>query len=215
MSHARSAYGSSASASGPPSSAIRLILASSVTRSSSPSACSSDVSVYFANASKAPPSMLRVDRGQDVVTPGNDPLPSEGVYLLGTALSRRRRKSVNLIFPPTTGGAIGRRRTLLRSAILTGVKHIGHFACSPSLRFVTACRAMHAKQNECPQSVTCGAFGGSSRHTGHASGAAAPSSTATTSSQSTMWSGSVAAPLRSAQSATKNRKLAWRNSSLR
>jgi hypothetical protein len=113
-----------------------------------------------------------------------------------------------------TTGAIGRRRTPLRSASRRGWKHMGHFAGSPSVRLVTACLATHGKQNAWPHSVTCGAVIGSSRHTGQRSGSAAPASTSTTSSQSTMWSGSRLLPARSAQSATRNRKLACRKSSL-
>ena len=91
---------------------------------------------------------------------------------------------------------------------------MGHFAGSPSARLVTACLATHGKQNAWPHSVTCGAVIRSSRHTGQRSGSAAPNSTSTTSSQSTMWSGSRLLPARSAQSATRNRKLACRKSSL-
>mmetsp|Transcript_3351 Transcript_3351/g.12542 ORF Transcript_3351/g.12542 Transcript_3351/m.12542 type:complete len:367 (+) Transcript_3351:1499-2599(+) len=161
---------------------------------------------------------------------------------MGTALSLLRLSSVRRAFlatplstpgglrrlpsfsnpPPKAEGAasspmgsIGRRRTVRRSASLSGVKHIGHFAGSPSFLTVAACRAMHGKQNACPHSVTCAQVIGSSRHTGHDSGVAEAISTNTTSSQSTMWSGSDAAPLRSAQSATRKRKLAWRKSSLR
>ena len=247
-SHARSTYGSSCSASAPPSAAIVCTFASKTDISSSPSARSSDVSVYLAKASHAPPSAAKSERGQkkgladgaaaarSSDSPGcaalRAPLAAAIARVvaaaIGTALSRRRdtrdmRTSDGFrvfvfVFGSfffsssssarTTTGAIGRRRTPLRSASRSGWKHIGHFAGSPSLRLVTACLATHGKQNAWPHSVTCGAVIGSSRHTGHCRGSAAPASTSTTSSQSTMWSGSWLLPVRSAQSATRNRKLA-------
>mmetsp|Transcript_10756 Transcript_10756/g.48830 ORF Transcript_10756/g.48830 Transcript_10756/m.48830 type:complete len:371 (-) Transcript_10756:849-1961(-) len=44
-------------------------------------------------------------------------------------------------------GSMGRLRTVRRSASLSGVKHIGHLAGSPSFLSLTVCRAMHGKQN--------------------------------------------------------------------
>ena len=201
--------------------------------------------VYLAKRSQRPPSAPCEDLGHVSAPemcsfpPPGRPATRTGV---GTALSLRRLSSVRRAFLATTPlraagclraspplfsippaaakpsspmGSIGRRRTVRRSASLSGVKHIGHFAGSPSFLTVAACRAMHGKQNACPHSVTCAHVMGSSRHTGHDSGVAEAISTNTTSSQSTMWSGSDAAPLRSAQSATRKRKLAWRKSSLR
>ena len=260
-SHASSTYGSSCSASAPPSAAIACVFASSTDISSSPSARSSDVSVYLAKASHAPPSAAKSERGQaaarsSFVTAARSSAPARCASArcraafaaatarvvaaaTGTALSRRRdtrdmrtgdgfRKlsafegdifAVSFAFASSssaraTTGLIGRRRTPLRSASRRGWKHMGHFAGSPSARLVTACLATHGKQNAWPHSVTCGAVIRSSRHTGQRSGSAAPNSTSTTSSQSTMWSGSRLLPARSAQSATRNRKLACRKSSL-
>ena len=260
-SHASSTYGSSCSASAPPSAAIACVFASSTDISSSPSARSSDVSVYLAKASHAPPSAAKSERGQaaarsSFVTAARSSAPARCAAArcraafaaatarvvaaaTGTALSRRRdtrdmrtgdgfRKlsafegdifAVSFAFASSssaraTTGLIGRRRTPLRSASRRGWKHMGHFAGSPSARLVTACLATHGKQNAWPHSVTCGAVIRSSRHTGQRSGSAAPNSTSTTSSQSTMWSGSRLLPARSAQSATRNRKLACRKSSL-
>mmetsp|Transcript_12684 Transcript_12684/g.54299 ORF Transcript_12684/g.54299 Transcript_12684/m.54299 type:complete len:223 (+) Transcript_12684:994-1662(+) len=186
-SHARSTYGSSCSASAPPSAAIACTFASRTDISSSPSARSSDVSVYLAKASHAPPSAAKSERGQkevladgaaaarSSVSPGcaalRAPLAAAIARVvaaaIGTALSRRRdtrdmRTSDGFrvfvfVFGSfffsssssarTTTGAIGRRRTPLRSASRNGWKHIGHFAGSPSLRLVTACLATHGKQN--------------------------------------------------------------------
>mmetsp|Transcript_14725 Transcript_14725/g.63726 ORF Transcript_14725/g.63726 Transcript_14725/m.63726 type:complete len:360 (-) Transcript_14725:169-1248(-) len=220
---------------------MNATLCSSAPISSSPSRASSAVRVYLAKRSHRPPSASCEDLGHRApacsFTPGR-PATRTGV---GTALSLRRLSSVRRAFlatplraaagsraspslfsippaadtpsPPT--GSIGRRRTVRRSASLSGVKHIGHFAGSPSFLTVAACRAMHGKQNACPHSVTCAHVMGSSRHTGHDSSVAEAISTNTTSSQSTMWSGSDAAAVRSAQSATRKRKLAWRKSSLR